>query len=745
MKFTTILPLLSTFFVAFLGWIVLIKARKNRISFTFVLFSLTISIWMFGTFMMFLERSNISDIIFWDKFVYIGVIYIPAIMYHFGLALTKNKKTISKKILFFGYTLSTFFLILLPTKLFVNGVFIYKGGAHTKAQLFHHLFLVYFVFFIILWFVTVYKYYKVSRLSIERERIKYYFISFFILAFFGSLGYLPAYGIGIYPFEYLAGVVFVTILFYAIVRHRLMDIKLVLRKSTVLLLSLLTIFIPAFMAMTFFAYHIGNFSIWPNFFVLMIGVLIYPIVRNYYFQLANKYLFSSLYDSVQVVSEVSNGLKMILDVNKTYQFINAVFTKIFHLKSFYIFIADTEGEKYVIKYKKGVKIKKPDVFLRNSSLQKYFFQGETTIIVEELQSNYSNKDAKELVDFLTKLGVEIVVPLNVKNKNIGLLALGAKESGDMYNSEDLQILDTISAQLGVSINNAQLYTEVKDFNVKLRKEIVRATSKLQTTNNRLQIMANRLAQANDQLRKLDNAKTEFISIASHQLRTPLTAVKGFVSLLLEGSYGKLSKEIKSTLNKVYLSNERLIQLVEDLLNVSKIEAGRMDYQFEKTQLIDVCRELFDTFIIRAKERRLKLELKISSKKIPEVMTDRNKIREVISNLIDNAIKYTLKGGVIVKITSSNNRVQIAIIDTGIGVPAEETPYLFQKFSRGKDISRLNTGGTGLGLHVGKKIMEALHGKIWLESAGTNKGSTFFIEVPIEILKIKNNKKDNKIY
>ena len=140
MKFTTILPLLSTFFVAFLGWIVFVKAAKNRISFTFVLFSLAISVWMFGTFMMFLERSNILDIIFWDKFVYIGVIYIPAIMYHFGLALTKNKKTISKKILFFGYMLSTFFLILLPTKLFVNGVFIYKWGAHTRAQLFHHIF-----------------------------------------------------------------------------------------------------------------------------------------------------------------------------------------------------------------------------------------------------------------------------------------------------------------------------------------------------------------------------------------------------------------------------------------------------------------------------------------------------------------------------------------------------------------------------------------------------------------------------
>ncbi len=729
----------SLYFAILVFW----KSKDNKVNKIWALFCLSVAIWGFGSFKIG-QIHNPKEALFWWKVAHIGIIFIPVFFWHYISNFLKiNKKIITIIVYIIGIyfvILDVFTNILISNMRWVFNSFYYDS----PPKLAYYFFVIFFFWVIIYAHYKLIKNYQFVR-QITKVRIKYFFIAT-SLGFVGGLtAFLPVFGKDFYPYLNFTVPLYPIIMTYAIVRHRLMDIKLVLRKSTVLLLSLLTIFIPAFMAMTFFAYHIGNFSIWPNFFVLMIGVLIYPIVRNYYFQLANKYLFSSLYDSVQVVSEVSNGLKMILDVNKTYQFINAVFTKIFHLKSFYIFIADTEGEKYVIKYKKGVKIKKPDVFLRNSSLQKYFFQGETTIIVEELQSNYSNKDAKELVDFLTKLGVEIVVPLNVKNKNIGLLALGAKESGDMYNSEDLQILDTISAQLGVSINNAQLYTEVKDFNVKLRKEIIRATSKLQTTNNRLQIMANRLAQANDQLRKLDNAKTEFISIASHQLRTPLTAVKGFVSLLLEGSYGKLSKEIKSTLNKVYLSNERLIQLVEDLLNVSKIEAGRMDYQFEKTQLIDVCRELFDTFIIRAKERRLKLELKISSKKIPEVMTDRNKIREVISNLIDNAIKYTLKGGVIVKITSSNNRVQIAIIDTGIGVPAEETPYLFQKFSRGKDISRLNTGGTGLGLHVGKKIMEALHGKIWLESAGTNKGSTFFIEVPIEILKIKNNKKDNKIY
>jgi signal transduction histidine kinase len=247
----------------------------------------------------------------------------------------------------------------------------------------------------------------------------------------------------------------------------------------------------------------------------------------------------------------------------------------------------------------------------------------------------------------------------------------------------------------------------------------------------LQKMSDSLAQANDKLRTLDNAKSEFISIASHQLRTPLTAIKGFISLLLEGSYGKVDPVHREVMNKVYISNERLVTLVEDMLNLSRIESGRMEYDFKKVKLEEVLKEVFDTFIIRAKEKKLKLELKLPETPLPEVTTDRNKIREVISNIVDNAIKYTQKGWVSIRLSQKDEKVVVAVVDTGIGVPEEELPYLFAKFSRGKNTSRLNTGGTGLGLHVGKRMMEALHGNIWLESEGTGKGSTFYIEVPVE--------------
>jgi signal transduction histidine kinase len=245
----------------------------------------------------------------------------------------------------------------------------------------------------------------------------------------------------------------------------------------------------------------------------------------------------------------------------------------------------------------------------------------------------------------------------------------------------------------------------------------------------LQYMADSLAVANDQLRKLDNAKSEFISIASHQLRTPLTAIKGYISLLMEGSYGKVDPSVFDVLNKVYTSNERLIQLVENLLNISRMESGRMQYHFEPTQIEEIIRDLYDTFVIVAKNKKLFIKIDLPDRPLPKLMLDSQKMHEVLSNLIDNGLKYTQEGGVTLTAEEDKDVVRVTVADTGIGIPATEIPHLFTKFSRGKDVSRLHANGTGLGLYVVKNIIEAHHGKIWIESEGEGNGSRFIIELP----------------
>lgn len=283
--------------------------------------------------------------------------------------------------------------------------------------------------------------------------------------------------------------------------------------------------------------------------------------------------------------------------------------------------------------------------------------------------------------------------------------------------------------------------------------LIRSVKKEVERKEELQKMADALASANDELRKLDNAKSEFISIASHQLRTPLTAIKGFVSLILEDTYGEITPQVRGALNKVYASGEHLIQLVEELLNVSRIESGRMQFIMAEADIGSLIKDLYENFLLVAKTRGLYLEMKMPRTKLPKILMDQSKVREVVSNLIDNALKYSEKGGVTIKAevikkgmqplpksknTASSQKeqeidgdvVRVTVSDTGVGIPATEMSYLFKKFSRGKDVMRLHVGGTGLGIYVAKNIIEAHKGRIWVESEGSGKGARFIIELPL---------------
>lgn len=253
----------------------------------------------------------------------------------------------------------------------------------------------------------------------------------------------------------------------------------------------------------------------------------------------------------------------------------------------------------------------------------------------------------------------------------------------------------------------------------------------------LQRLSDKLAVANEKLRELDKARAEFMSMASHQIQTPLTAIRGYVSLILEDPEKALKSSYEDMLKKVMLSAERVIQLVGEFLDMSRIESGKMEFKFEKCSVEAICREVIDTLELRAKERNLSLKYENPLRSLPEVMIDGPKIREVISNIVDNAIKYTPRGDVSVRIElrkksgkEDTNWIRVTVSDTGIGIPQSELPYLFAKFSRGKDKSRLKVAGTGLGLYVGKVMVENNGGRIWAESDGDGKGSRFIVEIPI---------------
>ncbi|MEK9135463.1 MAG: ATP-binding protein [Patescibacteria group bacterium] len=240
-----------------------------------------------------------------------------------------------------------------------------------------------------------------------------------------------------------------------------------------------------------------------------------------------------------------------------------------------------------------------------------------------------------------------------------------------------------------------------------------------------------------ELKKLDNAKSEFISIASHQLRAPLTAIKGYISMILDKTYGEIPESIIKAVTNMGLSNERLIKLVNDLLSISRIEAGRMEIKMENISVEDIIASVVDELKNIVKEKGLYLKFEKPKTALPKILIDGDKMRQVILNLIDNAIKYTSNGGITIKLEipalpagRENLKLEIAVSDTGEGMTREEISKVFRSFTRGSAGRKLSAEGAGLGLYIAKKFIEMHNGKIWAESKGRGKGSVFYIKLPV---------------
>jgi two-component system, OmpR family, sensor histidine kinase VicK len=224
-------------------------------------------------------------------------------------------------------------------------------------------------------------------------------------------------------------------------------------------------------------------------------------------------------------------------------------------------------------------------------------------------------------------------------------------------------------------------------------------------------------------------KNEFISVAAHQLKSPLSATRLSLKMLLEGDFGKISKEQRAILEKTYKKNESLIYLVEDLLKEAKTE---MPDQFDNRALIsfeNLVPPIIDFYKDEMKIKKIDFKFNKPNKKLPEILADQEKIEMVIQNLLDNAVKYTPpKGRIEVSIIPKKDELEFMIKDSGVGIPEDQKEKIFTRFSRAANAIESKEGGTGLGLAIAKEIIEKHHGKIWFESR-ENEGSTFFFSLP----------------
>lgn len=278
--------------------------------------------------------------------------------------------------------------------------------------------------------------------------------------------------------------------------------------------------------------------------------------------------------------------------------------------------------------------------------------------------------------------------------------------------------------LAIRVLRSGVFLLVLSFGILLIRSVRREVEQRE----RMERMTAELEHVNERLKELDHLKSEFLNFASHQVKLPMATVKGFATLIEDGTYGQVSDQAKEGAHRIKGAADRLISLVNNLLDLGKIESGKLDFNMQEMDIVKLLVTMVDEYQVLAQNKKLTLSFE-SDKSSLTIKADAEKLRQVIQNLIDNAIKYTDSGWVKVafKDEYEKNAVLISVMDSGRGMSAELLQKLFGRFVRDEQTKR-EIRGTGLGLYIAKEIVKAHNGEIWAESEGVGKGSKFFVRI-----------------
>lgn len=233
----------------------------------------------------------------------------------------------------------------------------------------------------------------------------------------------------------------------------------------------------------------------------------------------------------------------------------------------------------------------------------------------------------------------------------------------------------------------------------------------------------------EKIEELSNDKSEFMTFASHEIRNPITAMRGYASLIVDGTVGPVSEQVTDIARRILVEGNDVLNLIAQYLSKSKMELGKIQYMITPFDIGKSVVSIVDGYVPHAQQKGVRLEKHIDESHSYMVSGDEGKLKEVVGNLIDNSIKYTREGSISVAVERHGVAIRVTIQDTGVGIPADVLPQLFKKFSRA-DAQKVNLLGTGIGLYLAKTFIEGMGARIWAESDGLNKGSRFIIEFPI---------------
>ncbi|HSX30154.1 MAG TPA: ATP-binding protein [Candidatus Saccharimonadales bacterium] len=650
----------------------------------------------------------------WAKVYYSFPLLVAVTMPLFSYTFPYNT-TVPRRVwvpIILGYALLAIPLVASPT--FVTAALTYHDwGKEIILNKSHYaLYSVYLLSCLGYGLVHTYRKSRQAR-GTARAQLRFYFFGFLLTSFFGVLFNLILPWFGNYRLIWI-GPIFTTAIViaiaYSIIRHRMFDVRLVVARSIAYLASLGVIaavygFIVFGLVGLIFDLH---FSLSLQVFLSIatgVAALAFPSLKTYFDRATRQLFYREAYDPQAFFDEFNKALASTIELDTLLRRATDIIA--LHLKAQYCLVGvkdNTEGGQRII----GTTQKK--FIHKDINLARHITPNimQVVLVTDDLP-----KEFEQLRRVLIKNDIAVLVRLTNDYKNqqegIGYIVLGAKKSGNPYTNQDINVLEAVANELVIAIQNAMRFEEIEAFNITLQQKVDAATRQLR--------------QNNEKLRKLDETKDDFISMASHQLRTPLTSVKGYVSMVLDGDAGKITPLQRKLLSQSFISSQRMVYLISDLLNVSRLRTGKFIIESVPTNLARMIQEEIEQLVETAKGRGLTLTYH-KPEHFPTLMLDETKMRQVLMNFIDNAVYYTPSGGHIdVYLIDKPESIEFNVVDDGIGVPRQDQHRLFTKFFRAHNAKRARPDGTGLGLFMAKKVVVSQGGAVIFRSQ-EGKGSTF---------------------
>ncbi len=695
-------PLVGAVFSLFIGGFVLSKNRTSEVHISFALFALSLFVWLFGYTVTYSIADEQTALLF-ARISCTGAMFTSPSFYYFTVSYLKRSEERIFVLISF-----VFFILLIPFMMtstyFLSGVYKYSWGFYSKAGSLYFYYLLFFfgVFmrgFFMLYFSFKRGWSQMSPMEIARNR--YIFIAY-VIALIGSIDYIPKFGVDFYPFGFFFEIVFVSVIAYAILRYRAMEIQVAVKKGMAYSLAaglLMSLFVVLVLSITnLFSNFAEVHSFQISVFAAIVIALLFNPLRHRIQKGIDKVFYKKTYDYYSTIQQVSATLASMFDLQNIYRFMGNIIYEVLGLKTVCI-LATISGDGYEVVYNVS-KQGRGKVYLghlpgdgnminidSNSEIVKFCRKSGEIIIKNTLpafESNHGSEIVRGIVSELEAFQGEVVIPVYVDSELSALMILGEKMSGDIFADEDIHLLSTISDQAASAIKNASMYKD------KVNSERLASIGMMAAT-------------------------------FAHEIRNPLTSLKTFAQLMPE-KYN--DEEFRDTFSKIVVKEiDRINSLIGDLLDFSiDKESGRVN-EFELNALMDEIIEYIKGRIELDKQNIL-IEKVYNTVKIV-LYGDVEKLKQAFINIINNGCQAMNGTGILqVEIIPNSRNVDISISDTGEGIHPDDITRIFDPFVTTKEM------GVGLGLAISKRVIEGHSGKILVKSK-LSKGTTFTVTLPMQ--------------